>query len=130
MKLKPEQFEGSTLRDNGGNGEVSLERCDSLPDAQKIALGGPRGDNSGVLKVPAFGSLANSAASNTANCAQEFYSVADLAARWRVSRSAVYGYLRGYEVIDFAPAPGRKGHKLVSAETVRQIEREHIRVLR
>jgi hypothetical protein len=62
--------------------------------------------------------------------AQPFFSIADLAARWRVSRSAVYGYLRGYQVVDFAPAPGRKGHKLVSAETVRQIERERVRVMR
>ncbi len=62
--------------------------------------------------------------------ARPFFSIADLAARWRVSRSAVYGYLRGYPVIDFAPAPGRKGHKLASAGTVRQIEREHMRVMR
>lgn len=41
---------------------------------------------------------------------QAFFSISDLAVRWRVSRSAVYGYLRGYPVIDFAPAPGRKGH--------------------
>jgi len=61
---------------------------------------------------------------------QPFFSISELAARWRVSRSAVYGYLRGYQVIDFAPAPGRKGHKLVSAETVRQIERDRLRVMR
>lgn len=61
---------------------------------------------------------------------QLFFSISDLAARWRVSRSAVYAYLRGYEVVDFAPAPGRKGHKLVSAETVLQIERERMRIMR
>lgn len=60
----------------------------------------------------------------------EFYSLADLANRWRVSRSAVYVYLRGYPVLDFAPAPGRKGHKLVSAAVVRQIEQERERVMR
>jgi len=66
----------------------------------------------------------------TSKCAQEFFSIADLAVRWRVSRSAVYVYLRGYPVLDFAPAPGRRGHKLVSAEVVRQIERERMRVMR
>jgi len=59
-----------------------------------------------------------------------FYSLSQLAARWCVSRSAVYGYLRGYPVIDFAPAPGRRGHKIVSVEVVRQIERERERVMR
>lgn len=62
--------------------------------------------------------------------APAFYSIADLARRWRVSRSAVYAYLRGYPVIDFAPAPGRKGHKLVTAETVAKIESERLRVMR
>jgi hypothetical protein len=61
---------------------------------------------------------------------QEYFSIAELAERWRVSRSAVYGYLRGYAVVDFAPSPGRKGHKLVSVETVFQIERERLRVMR
>jgi hypothetical protein len=32
-------------------------------------------------------------------------------------------------VIDFAPRPGRKGHKLVSAEVVRQIENRRARRL-
>ena len=58
-----------------------------------------------------------------------YFSIPDLAARWRVSRSAVYGYLRSYQVLDFAPAPGRKGHKLVAAETVRRIERERMRIM-
>lgn len=61
---------------------------------------------------------------------QVYFSIVDLADRWRVSRSAVYGYLRGYTVLDFAPAPGRKGHKLVPAETVLEIERERMRILR
>ena len=68
--------------------------------------------------------------SNTSNCLQAFYSFADLAARWRVSRPALYNILRGHPVIDFAPAPGRRGHKIVSAEVVRQIERERERVMR
>lgn len=59
-----------------------------------------------------------------------FYSIADLAVRWRVSRAAVYVYLRGYDVLDFAQTPGRKGHKVVSAEVVCQIERERMRRMR
>lgn len=68
--------------------------------------------------------------SNTSKWEIPFFSISDLAARWRVSRPAVYGYLRGHPVIDFAPAPGRRGHKIVSAEVVRQIERERERVMR
>lgn len=58
-----------------------------------------------------------------------FYSIADLAARWRCSRGTVYNILRGEKVLNFAP-PGHKGKKLVSAEVVCCIEREHMRVLR
>jgi hypothetical protein len=61
---------------------------------------------------------------------RSFYSIGELAVRWRVSRSAVYVYLRGYPVIDFAPSPGRRGHKIVSAEVVRSIERERERTMR
>lgn len=77
-----------------------------------------------TLKMPSPG------ISNTSNCAPEFYSFAELAARWCVSRPALYNILRGYLVIDFAPAPGRRGHKIVSANVVRQIERERERVMR
>jgi hypothetical protein len=55
---------------------------------------------------------------------RSFFSIPELAVRWRVSRSAVYVYLRGHPVIDFASAPGRRGHKIVSAEVVRSIEQE------
>jgi hypothetical protein len=58
-----------------------------------------------------------------------FYSIADLAARWRCSRGSVYNRLRGEKVVDFA-AIGRKGKKLVPLETVQKIERAHMRVLR
>jgi len=61
---------------------------------------------------------------------REFYSFAELASRWRVSRPALYNILRGHPVIDFAPAPGRRGHKIVSAGVVLQIERERQRVMR
>ena len=55
------------------------------------------------------------------------FSIPELAERWRCSRATVYNVLRGHEVIDFAPAPGRKGHKLVRAEVVRQIENRRVR---
>ena len=60
---------------------------------------------------------------------QPFYSIADLASRWRCSRGSVYNRLRGEKVVDFA-ATGRKGKKLVPMETVQRIERAHMRVLR
>jgi hypothetical protein len=38
--------------------------------------------------------------------------------------------LRGEEVIHFAPAPGRKGHKLITLEVVRRIETRRVRRFR
>jgi hypothetical protein len=58
-----------------------------------------------------------------------FYSIADLAERWRCSRASVYNRIRGERVLDFA-ASGRKGHKLVPLEIILKIERTHLRVLR
>lgn len=58
------------------------------------------------------------------------FSIPDLAQRWRCSRATVYNMLRGEEVIDFAPAPGRKGHKLISLEVVRRIETHRARRFR
>lgn len=58
-----------------------------------------------------------------------YYSIADLAERWRCSRGTVYNMIRGEKVLDFA-VPGHKGKKLVSAEVVRRIELENMRVLR
>jgi len=80
--------------------------------------------------LPDASDSSDSHASNTSNCSREFYSISELARRWCVSRGAVYTYLRGYPVIDFAQAPGRRGHKIVSAHVVRQIERERERILR
>jgi hypothetical protein len=60
---------------------------------------------------------------------QPFYSIADLAMRWRCSRGSVYNRIRGQRVVDFA-ANGRKGHKLVPLDVVLKIERTHLRVLR
>ena len=67
---------------------------------------------------------------NTAKCEPQFLTIAELADRWRCSRAKVYSLLRGYDVVDFAPSPGRRGRKLVSAETVRRIEQEHVRRMR
>ena len=58
-----------------------------------------------------------------------FFSIPELAERWRMSRASVYNALRGHRVLDFA-APGRRGHKLVPAETVRQIEARRLKVFR
>lgn len=60
---------------------------------------------------------------------QLFFSIPDLAGRWRCSRASVYNRLRGEKVVDFA-TNGRKGHKVVPLATVLKIEREHLRVLR
>jgi hypothetical protein len=69
------------------------------------------------------------AISNSVKCEQAFYTIPDLSKRWHCSRATVYNILRGEMVIDFAPRPGRKGHKLVSAEVVRQIESRRARRL-
>jgi hypothetical protein len=58
-----------------------------------------------------------------------YFSIADLAGRWRCSRASVYNRLRGQKVIDFA-APGCRGQKLIARDTVRRIESAHMKVLR
>lgn len=58
-----------------------------------------------------------------------FFSISDLAKRWRCSRASVYNRLRGELVLDFA-RPGRRGHKVIPRETVTVIERKRLRVLR
>jgi predicted DNA-binding protein YlxM (UPF0122 family) len=52
-----------------------------------------------------------------------YYSIGELAERWRVSRGTVYNRLRaaGTKVLDFS-APGKKGKKAISAESVLQLE--------
>ena len=54
---------------------------------------------------------------------QDYFSIAELAARWRCSRASVYNRLRssGAKVLDFAP-PGKRGRKAVPAAVVLQIE--------
>lgn len=60
---------------------------------------------------------------------QPFYSIRELAVRWRCSRGSVYNVLRGEKVVDFA-SRGHRGHKLIPRETVRRIEQAHLKVLR
>jgi hypothetical protein len=64
-----------------------------------------------------------------ARIGQAYFSIADLAARWRCSRGTVYNVIRGERVLDFA-SPGHKGKKLVPAEVVNRIEQGRIRVWR
>jgi hypothetical protein len=60
---------------------------------------------------------------------QAFFSIAELAQRWRCSRGTVYNVIRGEKVLDFA-APGHRGKKLVPQEVVRRIEQSKMRVWR
>ena len=55
--------------------------------------------------------------------AQEYFSIPDLAKRWRCSRGTVYNRLRahGAKVLDFAPN-GKRGKKVVAASTVLRLE--------
>jgi hypothetical protein len=58
-----------------------------------------------------------------------YYSISDLAERWRCSRGTVYNVIRGERVLDFA-ATGHRGKKLIPAETVRSIEQRKMQVFR
>ena len=58
-----------------------------------------------------------------------YYSITDLADRWRCSRGTVYNVIRGECVLDFA-ATGHRGKKLVPAEVVRRIEQRRMQVFR
>jgi hypothetical protein len=62
---------------------------------------------------------------------QDFYSISELADRWRCSRGTVYNRLRaeGARVLDFAPA-GKKGRKAVPAIVVSEIESRNMKKLR
>jgi len=59
-----------------------------------------------------------------------YYSVPELAERWRCSRGTVYNRLRvaGAKVLDFSTA-GRKSKKLVPALTVSQLEAKFTKAL-
>jgi hypothetical protein len=59
---------------------------------------------------------------------QEFFSIPELAQRWRCSCGTVYNRLRALrvEVLDFA-CRGKKGKKVVHVKTVLQIEERRTR---
>jgi hypothetical protein len=61
---------------------------------------------------------------------QPFYSISELAERWRCSRGTVYNRLRlaGAKVLDFSTA-GRKSKKLVTALTISQLEAKFTKAL-
>jgi hypothetical protein len=58
-----------------------------------------------------------------------YFSIPELASRWRCSRGTVYNVIRGEKVLDFA-ASGHKGKKLVPREVVYRIEQSNTRVWR
>jgi hypothetical protein len=61
---------------------------------------------------------------------QAYFSIPDLASRWRCSRGTVYNRLRlcGVKVLDFGIAK-RKSKKLVSAAVVLHMEAKYTKVL-
>ncbi len=61
---------------------------------------------------------------------QDYYSIRDLAMRWRVSRGTVYNRLRsaGAKVLDFS-APGKRSKKAVHVSVILQIEAQKTRRL-
>jgi hypothetical protein len=66
----------------------------------------------------------------TSGFAQDFFSIRELAQRWRCSRGSVYNRLRGAgaKVVDFAVA-GKRGSKLVPSSVVREIENRNLKRL-
>jgi len=61
---------------------------------------------------------------------QEYFSIGELARRWRCSRGTVYNRLRlaGVKVLDFGVA-GRKSKKLVAAAVVSYLEAKYTKAL-
>jgi hypothetical protein len=61
---------------------------------------------------------------------QDFFSIPELAQRWRCSRGSVYNRLRaaGAKVVDFAAA-GKRGSKLVPWGVVLEIENKKLKRL-
>ena len=62
---------------------------------------------------------------------KEYFSIPELAERWRCSRGTVYNRLRanGTEIVDFA-SRGKRNKKLVRASTVFRLEEKRTRPLR
>jgi hypothetical protein len=67
--------------------------------------------------------------SETAPAMQPYFSIPELAVRWRCSRGTVYNLIRGEQILDFA-AKGHRGKKLVPAAVVSRIEESNTRVFR
>lgn len=61
---------------------------------------------------------------------QDFFSIPELAQRWRCSRGSVYNRLRsaGAKVVDFAVA-GKRGSKLIPSGVVLEIETRNLKRL-
>ena len=60
-----------------------------------------------------------------------FYSISELAERWRCSRGLVYNVIRGERVLDLATSGRKKkSHKLIPFDVVLRIEREKMKVFR
>jgi hypothetical protein len=79
--------------------------------------------------APSLQTESTEGAHNKAGQMLPYYSISDLAERWRCSRGTVYNVIRGERVLDFAAA-GHRGKKLVPAEVVRRIEQRKIQVFR
>jgi transposase len=64
------------------------------------------------------------------NARPEYFSISEVATRWRYSRGTVYNRLRssGTKVLDFAPR-GKKGKKAVPAAVIHEIELRKLRRL-
>jgi hypothetical protein len=96
-----------------GNTKETLDRSPALPKLTISEFAGLLGFNETDIRER----LAQGSGK------QEYYSIHELAERWRVSRGTVYNRLRsaGARVLDFA-APGRRGKKVISVSVVLQIE--------
>jgi hypothetical protein len=136
----------TSLALQGDSVEVCTNQKIGTPDSSSMALDGclsrPSPNSDGSLSIERL----NSRNSNRANCVksllpdpssrdsshgqQPFYTIQELAVRWRCSRGTVYNRLRfaGAKVLDFASA-GKKGKKLVPALTIFQIESKHLKAL-
>jgi hypothetical protein len=62
---------------------------------------------------------------------REFFSIAELARRWRCSRGTVYNRLRavGAKILDFTPR-GKRGRKAIAVAVVLEIENRQSKRLR
>jgi hypothetical protein len=136
----------TSLAGQGDSVEVCTNHKIGNPDCASIALDGcisrPSPNSDGSLCIERITSrnstrancvenlLPDPSSRDSAHGQQPFYSIPELAVRWRCSRGTVYNRLRfaGAKVLDFASA-GKKGKKLVPALTIFQIEAKHLKVL-